>query len=76
MSGNRGEVRRWDRGVYTVASETETRLEILLEGSVLHGRAVLQRRNDVQNEAGPNDAGAWLYRFTVEFTAERTGTAT
>lgn len=43
VSGNRGTVTRWDRGEYTVVGETPDRLEVVLTGKRLQGRAVLQR---------------------------------
>lgn len=41
VSGNRGQVTRWDRGTYTTLVDDAGRIEIELQGSKLHGRAVL-----------------------------------
>lgn len=43
VSGNRGMVRRFDRGEYAVLSEADNRIEVELRGAVLHGKAVLER---------------------------------
>jgi hypothetical protein len=44
VSGNRGTVRRFDRGDYGLIRETAARQEVKLEGTVLRGRAVIERR--------------------------------
>lgn len=41
VSGNRGEVRRWDAGTYEVVSETAAELAVTLRGSKVRGRATL-----------------------------------
>jgi len=43
VSGNRGIVRRFDRGEFTVVEESGTRLVVDLAGNVLRGRATLER---------------------------------
>lgn len=43
VSGNRGSVRRLDRGEYTLIEETSSRVAIQIAGAVLAGAAVLQR---------------------------------
>jgi hypothetical protein len=43
VSGNRGEVRRWDRGEYLSVAERDEGLEIELRGEKLSGRARLWR---------------------------------
>lgn len=62
VSGNRGEVRRWDRGEYALVDESETRLEIRLKGAILNGTVFLEQQADVSETTPP----AWLYRFTPE----------
>src|SRR6266481_8830595 len=44
VSGNRGSVRRFDRGEFTVVREIVDRLEIQLEGTILQGRALIERK--------------------------------
>ena len=43
VSGGRGEVRRWDLGVYTLAAESTDALDLQVDGEVLRGRAELRR---------------------------------
>ncbi len=43
VSGNRGTVRRFDRGDYALIEETTDRLEAALVGTVLRGRAIIER---------------------------------
>jgi hypothetical protein len=43
VSGNRGEVRRWDRGEYALIEETPAWLEVRLTGTKLVGTATLTR---------------------------------
>ena len=43
VSGNRGSVRRFDRGEYTLVAECGDRLVIALAGAVLRGQAVIER---------------------------------
>ncbi len=42
VSGGRGSVSRWDRGVYDVLEETETRLTVQLDGQKLFGTAMIE----------------------------------
>jgi hypothetical protein len=48
VSDNRGSVRRFDRGKYTVVEESPHRIEVQLEGAVLKGRAAIERRNSIE----------------------------
>jgi hypothetical protein len=43
VSGNRGAVRRFDRGEYALIDETADRVEVELTGTMLRGRAVIER---------------------------------
>jgi hypothetical protein len=43
VSGDRGEVRRWDRGEYEIIESTRERLVVRLEGERLRGEASLER---------------------------------
>jgi hypothetical protein len=43
VSQDRGAVTRWDEGVYTVLAEDAARLEVMLHGGRLQGRAVLEQ---------------------------------
>lgn len=43
VSGNRGEVRRWDAGTYEVVGETAAELVVALRGNKVRGRATLNR---------------------------------
>ena len=54
VSGNRGSVTRWDRGEFVPLLESAERIELLLEGSRLKGRASLSRLGE-----------AWSFRFTL-----------
>jgi hypothetical protein len=56
VSGNRGTVARWDRGVYTSVRLEEEYVEVVLAGSRCVGRAKLTR--------GPD--GGWSLAFTPE----------
>ena len=42
VSGGRGEVKQWDRGVYALLDESPARIDIRLQGEILAGRYVLQ----------------------------------
>lgn len=54
VSGNRGDVSRWDRGSCDWVADGAERVEVELRGLKLAGRAVIQR------------AGAgWLFRLTA-----------
>jgi hypothetical protein len=55
VSGDRGSVRRWDRGEYTVKSEQPPMLELALQGAKLRGSALL---NETPGEA--------TFQFTPE----------
>jgi len=44
VSGDRGNVVRWDHGGYQVLAESPRRLEVILQGNRLQGRAVLVLR--------------------------------
>jgi hypothetical protein len=57
VSGNRGSVRRFDRGEYALLEETDSRLEVKLVGTVLHGNAVLERSAST---------GGWMFTFEPE----------
>jgi hypothetical protein len=52
VSGNRGSVHRFDRGEYVLVRETADCLEVELKGTILQGRAVIER-----NES----AGPWTF---------------
>ena len=54
VSGNRGSVRRFDRGEYVLVREIVDRLEIQLEGTILQGRALIERKV----------SAGWKYEFT------------
>jgi hypothetical protein len=54
VSGGRGEVHRWDRGVYTALHEADGNLVVQLSGDLLYGIAELRRQ----------DAGM-LFQFTA-----------
>jgi hypothetical protein len=42
VSGNRGEVHRWDQGEYVLVTETPGQIEVRLSGAKLKGRAALK----------------------------------
>ena len=46
LSGNRGTVRRFDRGEYSIAEESEARLVLDLSGLVLRGRGVMEQTGE------------------------------
>jgi hypothetical protein len=54
VSGNRGSVRRFDRGEYVLVRETVDHLEVQLKGTILHGRAVIERA----------ESAGWKFEFT------------
>jgi len=54
VSGNRGSVRRFDRGEYVLVEETPHRIEVRLNGVVLKGRAVIERKVSIE---------PWAYQF-------------
>jgi hypothetical protein len=53
VSGERGTVARWDRGMYEVESESTDELVVQLAGERLSGRTTLTRE--------PGDSGAWKF---------------
>jgi hypothetical protein len=55
VSGNRGSVRRFDRGEFAHVVETAERIVIELYGAVLRGTAVLERSGDGED---------WTFAFT------------
>jgi hypothetical protein len=57
VSGNRGEVRRFDRGEYALIDETADRVEVELTGTMLRGRAVIERSGQ---------ANVWEYEFVSD----------
>lgn len=60
VSGNRGEVRQWDKGVYRLLEETPERITVELQGARLQGRGVLQKN------AAPNSQPTPLWSFQYE----------
>ena len=46
VSGNRGTVRRWDRGDYSAVEDTPDSLTVVLSGDLLRGRVTLRRVQD------------------------------
>src|SRR5262249_18973616 len=54
VSGNRGSVRRFDRGEYALVEETPHRIEVRLNGAMLKGRAVIERRVSIE---------LWTFQF-------------
>ena len=55
VSGNRGSVRRFDRGEYTPIEETHDALVVELHGVILQGKVIIKR---IANSEG------WLFSFT------------
>jgi hypothetical protein len=55
VSGNRGSVRRFDRGEFAHVAETAERIVIELCGAVLRGTALFERGRDNKN---------WTFAFT------------
>ena len=55
VSGNRGTVRRFDRGEFALVTESAERIVIELCGAVLRGTAVLERGRDDDH---------WTFAFT------------
>lgn len=49
VSRDRGEVRRWDRGQYTILSDLPDRIEVRLHGRKLDGVYVLEVANAAEN---------------------------
>jgi hypothetical protein len=54
VSGNRGTVRRFDRGEYTFVEETDRVVVVELRGGVLVGRATVER---------DDESGGWKFSF-------------
>jgi hypothetical protein len=54
VCGDRGSVRRFDRGEYTLVEETTERVVVELHGAILRGTAVLERGGDQKN---------WIFSF-------------
>jgi hypothetical protein len=52
VSANRGTVTRWDRGEFVILVETSERIEVVLQGTRLKGRAVLRGTGE-----------GWSFRF-------------
>jgi hypothetical protein len=52
ISNNRGQVTRWDAGIYELQEESAARLTIRFDGSRLVGRALLERRGEAE----------WMFR--------------
>jgi hypothetical protein len=46
LTGNRGEVKRWDAGTFEWLERSETIIRVELSGQVLKGRASMGARND------------------------------
>jgi hypothetical protein len=67
VSGNRGEVRRWDAGEYTWQACTERQVQVHLSGGVLRGTATLVPADHLTQPSPPvetADAGAaWKFYF-------------
>ena len=57
LSGNRGEVRQWDRGDYETIEENESRVVVCLSGSKLSGRATLEHTGE---------PAAWTFYFSPD----------
>jgi hypothetical protein len=57
VSGDRGAVRRFDRGGYALIAETADRVEVELTGTMLQGRTVIERTGRSE---------AWEYRFAPD----------
>jgi DNA polymerase ligase (LigD)-like protein len=60
VSGNRGSVRRWDRGTYEVLRETPGELNLAIRGARLTGRMALRRDAD--------DESNWAMQYYNENT--------
>ncbi len=56
VSGQRGQVQRWDEGQYEILSEDEGSITVTLKGTRLQGRASLELGTD----------GVTWFRFTLE----------
>jgi hypothetical protein len=56
VSGDRGSVARWDRGIYDVEQESESELIVRLSGEKLIGRVSLRH--------SPATKSSWVFHFT------------
>jgi hypothetical protein len=54
VSGDRGTVACWDRGVYEVETQGEDELRVMLCGTHFHGRVTLTKQSD----------GAWVLQVS------------
>jgi len=50
ISGGRGTVTRWDRGTYTLVTETALQLVLQLRGEKMRGRVRLKRSDKTSND--------------------------
>jgi hypothetical protein len=57
VSGERGSVRRWERGTYRLDRQSDRELTVELSGEKLSGRAVLRKL--------PGESGRWRFSFTA-----------
>lgn len=64
VSGNRGNVQRWDRGEYQVLEDLPDRLVVRLNGTRLAGRATLLKTT--AKEADRTAPALWTFQFTPE----------
>lgn len=55
VSGDRGQVRRWDRGAATIVSQTSTQIRLQLNGDRLGGTAELEHVQE----------NLWRFRYTA-----------
>ncbi len=53
ISGNRGEVKRWDSGEYALLSQTATEIVMRFEGTQTQGEATLHC----------DDSGGWTFKL-------------
>jgi DNA polymerase Ligase (LigD) len=60
VSGNRGTVKRWDRGEFAALVWTEQKVEVVLAGKRLHGMAALER-----DEAAATES-SWSFTFSAD----------
>lgn len=55
VSGDRGEVQRWDAGDYVLEGDESGRVTVRLQGARLRGTAVLEE----------GEPGAWTFRYSA-----------
>ena len=55
VSGDRGTVRRFDRGGFALMTETDELIVVELSGKLLNGKAALRRLNET---------GAWIFQYS------------